>query len=65
MDYRCLDLYALLTLCQQTKEKLIKGYQNVFLLVLKGGTKEYVLINIQSRETFVFMDVVFVEDGKL
>jgi len=40
---------------------LIQGHQNVFLLVLKRGTKGYILLNIQSREIFVFRDIVFYE----
>ena len=31
----------MLALCQQIEENLIQGHQNVFLLVLKGGTKGF------------------------
>jgi len=45
-------------LYQEMKANLIQGHQNVFLLVLKGGTKGYILLNIQSKEIFVYRDVV-------
>jgi len=46
---------------QQTKENSFKGHQNVFFIGFQRGTKEYVLLNIQSREIFVSRDVVFYE----
>ena len=52
----------MLALCQQIEVNLIQGHQNLFLLVLKrGGTKGYILLNIQLREIFVSKDVVFYE----
>jgi len=46
--------------CQQIEVNLIQGHQNVFF-GFKRGTKGYILLNIQSRETFMSRDVVFYE----